>query len=108
MMDSSDVFKFNSETYSIEGLITTLAAGGGCLGQNNSAGTGGWCWISSKLSTDDQVLWMFMSGKMWEIICYLATAFLYMMVKLIIKLQVRSQNYNHSYDYSKSSSKLHL
>ena len=74
---------FNSVT------ITTVAASLGVLGQENSVGTGGWCWINSELDTGSQVAWMVGSGKGWELLCYLCTGMLYFMCKLTVVFQVR-------------------
>lgn len=70
------------------GVITTVAACMNVLGQDNSVGTGGWCWIKNGINDDTQIMWMFVSGKGWELLCYLTTGVLYFMCKLTIVLKV--------------------
>ncbi|XP_078338379.1 G-protein coupled receptor 157-like [Crassostrea virginica] len=46
----------------------------------NSAVTGSWCWIK-ETNGDEEIVIMLMSGKLWEIMTYLLSFCVYMMLK---------------------------
>lgn len=53
------------------------------LGEDGTYATGSWCWISKEIEPFDvQIQWMYLTGKAWELITYLVTATLYILLKL--------------------------
>ena len=54
----------------------------GVLGSDETitGGTGPWCWIST--DADNQLMWMLITGKGWEIACYIITMSLYILLKV--------------------------
>lgn len=85
------MFACNVLSWGAPGVITIIAASTGALGSDNSVGTGSWCWIKSGLEDTVQITWMVVSGKGWEILCYLLTAGLYVLSKVSLWTQ-RRQN----------------
>ncbi|XP_074655258.1 G-protein coupled receptor 157-like [Tubulanus polymorphus] len=77
------VVHFHVFCWSVPLFITSFAAGKHALGEDFSVASGGWCWITrcNKLSPGDQIAWMAMSGKVWEILMYLVIAHNYILVK---------------------------
>lgn len=51
------------------------------MGDNGNKVTSGWCWVSKTLEWNDQVLWMLLAGKLWEIIAYFVIVVLYALIK---------------------------
>lgn len=39
----------------------------------------GWCWVN--LDAEDRVLWMLLTGKVWEILAYVTLPVLYILIK---------------------------
>ena len=50
-------------------------------GSSSGSGTGPWCWVKC---TDGAITFMFLTGKGWEITCYLATASMYLLLQIQI------------------------
>ncbi|KAL3861110.1 hypothetical protein ACJMK2_007182 [Sinanodonta woodiana] len=72
-------------SWGIPGAITITALALNVLGEENSIGTGSWCWIRSDLEPPVMTsIWMVLAGKGWEIMCYLTTMSLYCLLKLIL------------------------
>ncbi|KAL3861114.1 hypothetical protein ACJMK2_007183 [Sinanodonta woodiana] len=72
-------------SWGIPGAITITAVALNVLGEDHSVGTGSWCWIRSDLEPRVWMLvWMVLSGKGWEILCYVTTMSLYCLLKLKI------------------------
>ncbi|XP_052819751.1 G-protein coupled receptor 157-like [Mya arenaria] len=88
---------YNLICWGFPGYITVLALCLGVLGQDNSVGTGGWCWITSAITYDQQNFWMFVSGKAWEITCYILTTLLYMVTKMILCKRAQHTAYIYSW-----------
>ena len=65
----------------ISACIVTVAMAMNVLGGDPTPTgvTGPWCWISE--TADNEILWRFVSGKGWEIACYLITTMLYLGLK---------------------------
>ena len=69
----------------IVAVIIGLAWSRQMIGEDRTTtgGTGPWCWIKATASRDtDAELWMWLSGKGWEIACYLITTSLYILLKV--------------------------
>ena len=45
--------------------------------------TGPWCWVKTD-SREQDVFWMIIAGKGWEIACYLITTCLYVLLKVYL------------------------
>lgn len=49
----------------------------------------GWCWV--RIHASDRVLWMLLSGKIWEFMAYLTLPVLYILIKRHIHIAVRTK-----------------
>lgn len=82
--------------FSNEGVATCVVLAYGKLGRDThgtSTATGLWCWIKIAYSDDginsDDTFIMLMSGKLWEIIAYVLSFYVYMLLKFSTYLEVR-------------------
>lgn len=63
-------------------LIATIALSLGVLGEDYSASSGPWCWIKDCDTIPlSPIFWMFLAGKFWEILAYIGTFAIYMLLK---------------------------
>ncbi|WAR15201.1 hypothetical protein MAR_005306 [Mya arenaria] len=61
--------------------------------ERHTIGTSFWCWIKCKPEdTDKTLLYMFLTGKAWELQCYIYTAGLYWLLKLRLHIVFRHQS----------------
>lgn len=74
--------------WGVPAVISMASLMSNVLGANWES-TGPWCWIKSGIKEDKMVLWMILSGKGWEFLCYLVSAHLYIFAKLQMYLQLR-------------------
>lgn len=61
---------------------------------NSQPGTGLWCWIKIDYKEDNKIpstaiLLMFMSGKLWELLTYVLSFSIYMLLKIDTYIKVR-------------------
>lgn len=49
------------------------------IGYDASNVSVGWCWVN--LDAEDRVLWMLLTGKVWEILAYVTLPVLYLLIK---------------------------
>lgn len=49
------------------------------IGYDASNVSVGWCWVN--LDAEDRVLWMLLTGKVWEILAYVTLPVLYILIK---------------------------
>ncbi|XP_045162437.2 G-protein coupled receptor 157-like [Mercenaria mercenaria] len=86
----------NIISWCIPGIIVVVAGEDKVLGRNENfknitdpsnatVGTGPWCWL--KLQHNRYTMWMFLSGKGWEFLCYLITTSLYVLLKFYLYLR---------------------
>lgn len=68
--------------------ITVAAVSLGKIGYDASEVSVGWCWVS--IDASDRVLWMLLTGKIWEFMAYLTLPVLYILIKRHIYIAVRS------------------
>lgn len=61
---------FHICAWGIPVLITGLALSRGMLGDDHDHFTAGWCWIKYTGDRDDRLMWMWFTGKAWEIATY--------------------------------------
>jgi len=79
---------FHVFSWGIPLLIVTLAASLNKLGDNGNKVSAGWCWVNIDLNWSDQVLWMLVAGKLWEIIACVVITALYALLKRNMKKEV--------------------
>ena len=61
-------------------MVAALVVGVLGSDETRTGGTGPWCWIST--DADNQLMWMLITGKGWEIACYIITMSLYILLKV--------------------------
>lgn len=66
-------------------VVTTIAARTEKLGNNKDEVTSGWCWVKNAMSFEQQILWMLLAGKGWEMAAYIIITVLYVLVRQSIK-----------------------
>ncbi|KAL9968578.1 hypothetical protein ACROYT_G020687 [Oculina patagonica] len=81
--------------------VTGTALGLGKLGNDKDLFSAGWCWIDSKLPSHDKHLWMWVTGKAWEIAAYILSATFYLM----LKCHIRKEVYRHQKQFPSPQSK---
>ncbi|XP_069122646.1 G-protein coupled receptor 157-like [Argopecten irradians] len=59
--------------------VTSVALGYGVLGADNYSGSGPWCWINGK--AENKLMWKLVTGKGWEILTYITTLVIYVLLK---------------------------
>ncbi|KAL1020642.1 hypothetical protein UPYG_G00002800 [Umbra pygmaea] len=59
--------------------ITVAALALGRIGYDASEVSVGWCWV--KIKAADHVLWILLTGKIWEFLAYLILPILYLLIK---------------------------
>lgn len=64
--------------------ITGAALGFDVLGDDKDLFSAGWCWIK-KMKSERQIMWMWFTGKGWEIATYLLIAVFYAVLKWHIR-----------------------
>lgn len=69
--------------------ITVAAVSLNKIGYDASEVSVGWCWV--RIHAPDRVLWMLLTGKIWEFLAYLTLPVLYILIKRHIYVAVRNQ-----------------
>lgn len=59
----------------------------GKIGYDASEVSVGWCWV--RIDASDRVLWMLLTGKIWEFMAYLTLPVLYILIKRHIHKAVK-------------------
>uniref|UniRef100_A0A8C4RYT6 G protein-coupled receptor 157 n=1 Tax=Erpetoichthys calabaricus TaxID=27687 RepID=A0A8C4RYT6_ERPCA len=59
--------------------ITVAAVSLQKIGYDASRVSVGWCWV--RIQAKDHILWMLLTGKLWEIVAYLILPLLYLLIK---------------------------
>ncbi|KAM9430601.1 G-protein coupled receptor 157 [Salvelinus alpinus] len=75
----SFVLCFHVISWGIPLGITVAALSLGRIGYDASEVSVGWCWVS--IQAPDHVLWMLLTGKIWEFLAYLTLPVLYVLIK---------------------------
>ena len=78
--------------WGIPAVIVSIAVSENKLGDNGDKVTSGWCWVSESLEWKEQVIWMLLAGKLWEIMAFLAIAVLYALIKRNMTKEVSFAN----------------
>ncbi|XP_066297020.1 G-protein coupled receptor 157-like [Branchiostoma lanceolatum] len=81
---------FHIVSWGVPLVVVVCAAGLQKLGYDRSEVSVGWCWV--KLTTPDNLLWMLLTGKLWEILAYFILPALYIAMKRHIYAQGRTQD----------------
>ncbi|XP_065842657.1 uncharacterized protein [Oscarella lobularis] len=95
---------FHFVGWTVPALVTGIAMGVGKLGcthkiiPHNTKGlpddTGGWCWIRLDGSRLNNVLWMLFTAKFWEISCYVILIVLYVLIRVHVAKEKKTDNYS--------------
>ncbi|XP_071022796.1 G-protein coupled receptor 157 isoform X2 [Oncorhynchus clarkii lewisi] len=75
----SFVLCFHVISWGIPLGITVAALALGRIGYDASEVSVGWCWV--RIQAPDHVLWMLLTGKIWEFLAYLTLPVLYVLIK---------------------------
>lgn len=76
--DSLELF-FHLLSWGVPLAITVAAVCLNKIGYNASEVSVGWCWV--RIHAPDRVLWMLLTGKIWEFLAYLTLPVLYILIK---------------------------
>lgn len=60
-------------------VITVTAVSLKKIGYDASDVSVGWCWVN--LEAEDRVMWMLLTGKLWEMLAYVLLPLLYLLVR---------------------------
>ncbi|XP_029974796.1 G-protein coupled receptor 157 [Salarias fasciatus] len=73
------VLPFHLVSWGVPLAITVAAVCLNKIGYNASEVSVGWCWI--RIQAPDRVLWMLLTGKIWEFLAYVTLPVLYVLIK---------------------------
>ncbi|XP_033763349.1 G-protein coupled receptor 157-like [Pecten maximus] len=75
--------------------ITGVALGYGALGEDDYFGSGPWCWINRDVN--NRLMWKVVTGKGWEIMTYILTLVIYILLKFFKWRESRRHNRQFSW-----------
>ena len=81
---------FHLVGWGVPAVIVIVASATSALGNNDDLVSSGWCWVNTAKPWRDQVIWMLFAGKLWEISASVAITVLYLLMKINLKRQVRT------------------
>ncbi|XP_039419823.1 G-protein coupled receptor 157 isoform X2 [Corvus cornix cornix] len=70
---------FHAVSWGVPLAITVAAVALKKIGYDASNVSVGWCWVN--LDAEDRLLWMLLTGKVWEILAYVTLPVLYILIK---------------------------
>uniref|UniRef100_A0A803W146 G protein-coupled receptor 157 n=1 Tax=Ficedula albicollis TaxID=59894 RepID=A0A803W146_FICAL len=70
---------FHAVSWGVPLAITVAAVALRKIGYDASNVSVGWCWVD--LEAEDRLLWMLLTGKLWEILAYVTLPLLYILIK---------------------------
>ncbi|XP_044065865.1 G-protein coupled receptor 157 isoform X2 [Siniperca chuatsi] len=73
------VLFFHLVSWGVPLVITVAAVSLNKIGYDASEVSVGWCWV--RIHAPDRVLWMLLTGKIWEFLAYLTLPVLYILIK---------------------------
>ncbi|KAG1961729.1 G-protein coupled receptor [Pimephales promelas] len=76
------VLYFHLISWGVPFAITVAALSLHKIGYDASEVSVGWCWVN--IQAEDHVLWMLLTGKIWEFIAYVTLPVLYILIKIHI------------------------
>ena len=74
--------------WGVPAIIVSIAVATSKLGNNHDVVSSGWCWVDTTMDWDQQLLWMLLAGKGWEMAAYVIITVLYVLVKRNIQKEV--------------------
>lgn len=72
-------FSVSPPSWGVPLAITVAAVALKKIGYDASNVSVGWCWVN--LDAEDRLLWMLLTGKVWEILAYVTLPVLYILIK---------------------------
>eukprot|EP00118_Oscarella_pearsei_P027092 m.1010 g.1010 ORF g.1010 m.1010 type:complete len:388 (+) comp5454_c0_seq1:129-1292(+) len=99
------VWMFHVVGWLLPAAVTTAAAVKGKLGCTKGANgntseagladdTGGWCWIKLDESHGQNVAWMLITAKFWEVSCYVVLIIFYVLIKRHVNQEKSAYSHN--------------
>nr|XP_020475460.1 probable G-protein coupled receptor 157 [Monopterus albus] len=73
------VLSFHLVSWGVPLVITVTAVCLNKIGYDASEVSVGWCWV--RIDAPDKVLWMLLTGKIWEFLAYITLPVLYILIK---------------------------
>uniref|UniRef100_A0A8C6DLL2 G protein-coupled receptor 157 n=1 Tax=Moschus moschiferus TaxID=68415 RepID=A0A8C6DLL2_MOSMO len=73
------LWAFHVVSWGVPLAITVAAVALKKIGYDASDVSVGWCWIN--LQAEDRVLWMLLTGKLWELLAYVTLPVLYLLIR---------------------------
>uniref|UniRef100_A0A8C5MKY8 G protein-coupled receptor 157 n=1 Tax=Leptobrachium leishanense TaxID=445787 RepID=A0A8C5MKY8_9ANUR len=73
------VYWFHLVSWGVPLVITVAAVALQKIGYDASYVSVGWCWVN--IEADDKLLWMLLTGKVWEILAYIILPVLYVLIR---------------------------
>ncbi|XP_053379160.1 G-protein coupled receptor 157-like [Mercenaria mercenaria] len=88
----------NVISWFIPAIIIAVAGANDVLGRDTteSADTGPWCWL--KEHCGNYAFWMLLTGKGWELLCYLITTALYVLLKFYLFLKYKQPRFTEIHE----------
>jgi hypothetical protein len=81
-------------------VVGAASLGFDVLGYDPKIESASWCWIAP--TTKNQIVWNFMTGKVWELLAYFLTCVLYTAVRIsLLRQKVRDVKFNLIQSYKK-------
>ncbi|XP_069401876.1 G-protein coupled receptor 157 [Ovis canadensis] len=77
------LWTFHVVSWGVPLAITVAAVALKKIGYDASDVSVGWCWIN--LEAEDRVLWMLLTGKLWELLAYVTLPVLYLLIRKHIR-----------------------
>jgi G protein-coupled receptor 157 len=70
--------------------MVAIAWGMGALGEDLSEVSAGWCWVKtcSDRPKAEQITWMLFTGKLWEVVAWLVSMVLYIVITCHVRRMV--------------------
>ena len=78
-------------------FIVVLAWERGALGNDRDIYSSGWCWIRVRDHGNDDVIWMFVTDKFWEILVFVLILIFYGLLKCHIRTEVNNKPIDRTY-----------
>lgn len=78
-------------------FIVVLAWERGVLGNDRDIYSSGWCWIRVRDHSNDDVIWMFVTDKFWEILVFVLILIFYGLLKCHLRTEVNNEPIDRTY-----------
>ena len=80
---------FHLTAWGVPAIIVFTALRLGKIGNTGDLTSAGWCWIKHSDDKTDMIFWMFLAGKGWELLSYVAIIAFYVKVKLYVQREIQ-------------------